>query len=303
MPVLDDLASVTASVADRAGPAVVGVGAGWSQGSGLVTAEGMVATNAHNLRDGAVTVTFLGGRAAEARVQGVDPDGDLAVLAVDTGGVVPLEWSNLALRPGAGVVALANPGGRGLRATLGQVSALGQAFRGPRGRRVTGSIEHTAPLPKGSSGGPIVDTEGRVLGLNVHRLGEGFYLAIPADDELRGRLEQLAAGSSPRPVHLGVALAPSRVARRLRAAVGLPEQDGLLVRAVEPEGAAARAGLRVGDLVVAAGGGPVTSVDHLHAALDGVAAGGALTLGVVRGTDPIDLVVTFGPPRGPASTS
>ena len=92
------------------------------------------------------------------------------------------------------VFALSNPGGRGLRVTFGFVSGIERTFRGPRGRRITGSLEHTAPLLPGSSGGPVLNAGGQLLGINTNRLGEGFYLAIPADEALRGRVDALARG-------------------------------------------------------------------------------------------------------------
>src|SRR5919204_423797 len=132
------------------------------------------------------------------------------------------------------------------------VVGLGRGFRGPRGRRVRDALEHTATLPRGSSGGPLVDVEGRLLGLNALRLEGGLILALPAGPALRERVQLLARGEAPSPHRLGVAVAPPRVARRLRRAVGLPERSGLLVRAVEQDGAAERAGIEAGGLLVAA---------------------------------------------------
>ena len=146
--------------------------------------------------------------------------------------------------------ALANPGGRGLRTTFGLVSATGRSFRGPRGRRIGGSIEHTAPLPRGSSGGPLVDAEGRLLGLNSIRVEGGLILALPADAAMRRRAEALAAGTGASGRGSGSRIAPPRAARRMRAAVGLPERDGLLVRGVVEDSPAGRAGLERGDLLV-----------------------------------------------------
>src|ERR687895_516431 len=91
-------------------------------------------------------------------------------------------------------VVVANPGGRGLRVTLGFVSSEGRSFRGPRGRRIGGAIEHTAPLPRGSSGGPLVDVEGRLLGLNALRLDGGLILAVPATAAVKERAARLARG-------------------------------------------------------------------------------------------------------------
>ena len=164
---------------------------------------------------------------------------------------------------GAAVFALANPGGRGLRVTFGLVSGIDRVFRGPRGRRITGSLEHTAPLLPGSSGGPILTASGELLGINTNRLGEGFYLAIPADQPLRDQARALARGESAAPPRLGIAIAPGHVARRLRRAVGLPEADGLLIRDVTEDSPAANAGLASGDLIVGAAGNPVRTADDL----------------------------------------
>jgi serine protease Do len=285
VPALKELEDAIKQAARRSGGAVVGIGRRWGAGSGVVVGEGKVATNAHNIHGDEVTVTFADGRTTPAEVAGIDTDGDLAVLSVDTAGTTAIEWADREPEVGSAVVALANPGGRGLRATLGFVSGTERAFRGPRGRRIAGGIEHTAPLPRGSSGGPIVDGAGSLLGVNTNRTGEGFYLAIPADTALRERIESLARGESVRPARLGVAIAPPFVARRLRRAVGLPERDGLLVQGVEEGGAADRAGLQRGDLITEAGGQATASADDLHAALDAAGTGGSLTLTVIRGTE------------------
>ena len=296
MAVLEEITTSIEGLVDRVGPAVVGLGRGWGRGSGVVTAPGRVLTNAHNLRGETVTVTFGDGRSETGTVTGVDLDGDVAVVSVDTGDVEPVEW--VAEGDGAGigtaVFALANPGGRGLRATFGFVSAAGRSFRGPRGRRIRGSIEHSAPLPRGSSGGPLVDAGGRLLGLNTVRMDGGLILAIPADASLRDRADALARGETSEPARLGVAIAPPRVARRLQRAVGLPERDGLLVRAVEEDSPAERAGIEKGDLIVGVGDTEVSRMDDLHQALDAVRGGGELDLTVVRGTDERKVAVSFG---------
>src|SRR4051794_38584567 len=288
MAVLEQLSDSVRGVADSVGPAVVGLGRGWGRGSGVVIAPNTVVTNAHNLRGDEATVVFADGRREAATVAGVDVDGDVAAITVDTGDVEPVEAGDpSALGIGSVVVALANPGGRGLRATLGMVSATGRSFRGPRGRRVRGSIEHTAPLPRGSSGGPLVDTEGRLVGLNSVRMDGGLILALPADEALLERVDALARGEAPSRPRLGVAIAPPHVARRLRRAVGLPERDGLLVRWVEDGSPADRAGIEKGDLVVAAGGEPVTRIHELEPLLTG----DEVVLTVVRGADERDVPV------------
>lgn len=292
---LAELQSSLQSVTSTVGPLVVGIGQRWGRGSGLVVAAGKVVTNAHNLRGEETTVTFSDGRSVSAMVEGVDADGDVAVLSVDTAGVPTLEWGSpddVAL--GSAVIALSNAGGRGLRATMGFVSSTARTFRGPRGRRITGSIEHTAPLVRGSSGGPIVNEAGRLLGINTNRLGEGFYLAIPADQSLRDRIDALGRGESPKRVRLGVGIAPPHIARRLRQAVGLPEAEGLLVRLVEEDGPAARAGLQEGDLIVSVAGRAVAGADELYEALDGLDTGSPVAVKLLRGADEKELQVTLG---------
>jgi serine protease Do len=271
MTVLEQLEGQIQKAAQQTGPAVVGLGRGWGVGSGVVIASGRVLTNAHNLRHGEVTVTFADGRRETGRVAGSDADLDLAVIEVDTGDAEAINWSDdnaESVEIGRSVVALANPGGRGLRVTPGFVSSTARSFRGPRGRRIRGAIEHTAPLPRGSSGGPLVDAAGRLLGINTVRVDGGLILAIAADAALRERIEALGRGEP-------------------------PKRDGVLVRAVEDDGAAARAGLQRGDLIVIAGGREIDTVEALYEALDGAGAAGQIELTVVRGTDEQTITVTF----------
>jgi serine protease Do len=296
MSLLDEVQTTIRQLAEGAGASVVGIGQRWGVGSGIVLGDGRVLTNAHNVRGDQVTVTFADGRTADGNVAGRDIDGDLAVIEVDTAGAAALPWaSGTGAELGVPVFALSNPGGRGLRVTFGFVSGVERSFRGPRGRRITGSLEHTAPLLPGSSGGPVLDAGGQLLGINTNRLGEGFYLAIPADESLRGRVDALARGeSAASPPRLGVALAPGHMARRLRRSVGLPETDGLLIRGVEEDSPAARAGLAQGDLITAAAGRPVREPDDLFDALQTAAQAGTIQLSVVRGTDERTIEVTFG---------
>ena len=295
MSLLDEVQTTIRQLADGAGQSVVGIGQRWGVGSGIVLGDGRVLTNAHNVRGDQVTVTFADERTAEGTVAGHDIDGDLAVIEVDTAGAAALPWASAGAELGQAVFALSNPGGRGLRVTFGFVSGIERTFRGPRGRRITGSLEHTAPLLPGSSGGPVLNADGQLLGINTNRLGEGFYLAIPADDALRGRVDALGRGESAAPPpRLGVALAPGHVARRLRRSVGLPEIDGVLIRGVEEDSPAARAELAQGDLIVTAAGLPVRDPDDLFDALQTAAAADSIQLTVVRGTDERTIEVRFG---------
>jgi S1-C subfamily serine protease len=283
MSVFEEIGSAVAAVADAVGTSVVAIGRD-GRGSGVVTADGQVLTNAHNLRGDEVTVTFADGRSTIGTVTGVDPDGDLAVVNVDTAGAKAIDWGgDDASKVGDAVFGVAATRGGGVRVTFGLVSSIERAFRGPGGRRIAGSVEHTAPLAPGSSGGALVDAAGRLVGLNTNRIGEGFYLALPADAALKARVVALGRGESARRPRLGVAIAPNHVARRLRRSVGLPERDGILVRGVEDGSAAAAAGVEVGDLIVSAGGREIRDADDLQDALAAIEP--PYDLGVVRGAE------------------
>ena len=292
MSLLAELQEAVAAVATAAAPSVVGIGSR-TRGSGVVIADGAVLTNAHNLRGSEVTVTFGDGRSTRGEVSGVDGDGDLAVISVDTAGASAVNWgSGEGLSIGTPVFGAAASVGGSVRVTFGLVSAVSRAFRGPGGRRIAGSVEHTAPMAPGSSGGALLDSKGALVGINTNRIGEGFYLALPADASLRGRVDALARGESPTRARLGVAIAPSHVARRLRRSVGLPERSGVLVRGVEGGSLADQAGVEAGDLIVSAGGKPIADGDDLFDAL------GTLTppfeLGLVRGSDERTVTVVPG---------
>jgi serine protease Do len=290
MSALDELQDAARAVASHLGSAIVSIGRD-GRGSGVVIADGQVVTCAHNLRDRTTQVTFADGRTAQASVVAADTDGDLAVLSVDTSGATPAEWAPAP--PSDGQVVFGVARGQGLRVTFGLVSGTERTFRGPRGQRVSGSVEHTAPLARGSTGGALADAAGRVAGINTLRLGDRFALAQPADEAFQARVARLGAGEAPSRRRLGVALAPPHVARRLRASVGLPERDGLLVRGVEDGSPAARAGIEAGDLLVTAGDRTLASADDLFEVLQSLGDAVTLTLGVVRGAEERTVEVRF----------
>ena len=287
--------STIRSLAEATAPSVVRVHGGRHRGGprtvGVVIGDDRVLTNAHGVpADGEVLVRFADGATATATVSGRDHDGDLAVLEVATEGRPALTWAEAAPDLGDAVVAVV-PTRDGVRVTQGTVSATGRRFRGPGGRPIDDGVEHTAPLARGSSGSPILDGEGRLLGLNTHRT-EPFYLAIPVGERLRDRAERLGRGEAPTRRRLGIAVAPPHVAAKLRGAVGLAPRSGVLVRGVEEDGPAAAAGIERGDLLVAAGDTALSSPDDLFAVL--ADAPETLTLTVVRGEAERDVTVTFG---------
>jgi serine protease Do len=292
MGMLDELGQAMATVAGKAGASVVRVGGGWRGGSGVVIGDGLILTNAHNVREDGAIVVFADGRRAEAALRGADIDGDLAVLAVDTAGAPAVAWSSASPSIGTPIFAVAAADG-GARVTFGFVSSVARAFRGPRGRRISGSLEHTAALAPGSSGSALVDADGALVGLNTNRLGGGFYLALPADESLKSRVAALGRGEDAERPRLGIGIAPSWVARRMRRAVGLPDRDGVLVREVEDGSPAAAAGILEGDLLIEAAGRPIREPDDVYDALGTVQPGAGLSLRIVRGADERTVEVNF----------
>jgi serine protease Do len=280
--------TVIEDIAGTAGPAVVGLR---RRGSGVFVAPGIVVTLARNVRDEDVALVTADGATHAAQVAGVDASVDLAVLRTDAEAPAIAAWSGAPEPPplGAKVYALADPGGTGLRVTGGTVASVPRGVRGPSGRLIPGAVEHTAPLPRGSGGGPLVDRSGAIVGLNALRRDGGLLLAWPAT-VLRERAAALAAGTPTAPRRLGIALLGARQTRRMRAAVGLPDVGGLLVSGVVEGGPAARAGVSRGDLVVGAGGSAVAGLDDLHAAVDD-AGGGPLALELLRGTEHVTVEV------------
>ena len=167
-------------------------------------------------------------------VAGVDWDGDLAVVEVDTAGAPAIAWSAGGATIGSAVFAAAATPSGGARVSFGFVSSVERAFRGPGGRRISGSLEHTAPLAPGSSGSALLDADGALVGLNTNRVGEGFYLALPADAVAEGAGRR----AGPRRVDASDRAWASRLRRRTSRGAcggrsGCPERDGVLVRGVE----------------------------------------------------------------------
>jgi S1-C subfamily serine protease len=293
MSVLDDLSGLVRDAVTSVGPSVVSIGRD-GRGTGFVVTPGRVVTNAHNLRDRTTSVRFADGRTVQGSVAGSDIDGDLVVLDVDTADVPALSWSDKSVGEGDVVVAV-TAGRQRLRATWGQVTGADRGFRGPRGRRIAGAIEHTAPAAAGSSGAPVLDRDGKVVAINTHRIDHGFYLARVADAELRDRIAAMGEGRRYERAKLGVALAPPQVAAKLRRAVGLPERDGLLVRGVVADSPAAAAGIKEGDLLVRAGDHDLATADDLFALLADVAPGSELSIALVRGSDELTVTAAWPP--------
>jgi len=284
----DDCMLQLTSISEEVGRSVVRLGRGARRGSGVVVAGDRVVVLSRSLAThSGLEVALPGGVVEAAAVVGADRVAGVSLLEVATGDSPPIRWAEETASQGDVVYALGDPG-TGLRVTDGRVSAAPVHLRGPGGALLEG-IEHTAPLPRGCGGGPLVDAGGAVLGLNALRTDPGFLFAT-ATAAVRPAVERILAGS-PEPERLGVAVAPAGVARRLRRAVGLPDHEGLLVREVIPESIAERAGLAVGDLIVRLGEATVGSIDELFAALARV--DGPVAVAVVRGAEELELQAAF----------
>jgi S1-C subfamily serine protease len=233
-------------------------------GSGFIyDAEGHIITNYHVVADAdSVSVALAAGGVYNATIVGVDPSSDLAVLRIETEDLpapIPLGDSDQ-LRVGQFVVAIGNPFGLERTLTVGVISALSRVIESPDGRFIGEAIQTDAAINPGNSGGPLLDLEGRVIGVNAQivspsRASAGIGFAVPANTVRRVVPQLIARGRYPHP-WLGVSVLPfdSQGARILReAGMDVPVDEGLLVAEVVPGGPVAEAGIRAGDRVVLIG--------------------------------------------------
>ncbi len=280
-------------------------GPGLQQGSGsgfVFTPDGLILTNSHVVHDAAEIEAVLPGLppdgVMEARYRadlvGDDPDTDLAVVRVAAPGLVPATLGDSrALRVGQLVVAIGNPLGFQTTVTAGVVSALGRSLRSQSGRLIDQIIQTDAPLNPGNSGGPLVDSRARVVGVNTATIlgAQGLCFAIPIHtaEFVAGRLIK---DGRIRRGYLGIGGHDVALPRRLARVHELPLPRGMLVLTVEPGSPAARAGLRPRDVIAGFAGQPVGGVDDLHRLLTGEVIGIDSRLLVFRDFEKVDLTVT-----------
>lgn len=309
---LDAYSNAVISVVDRAGPAVVSLEVsqrsgtspfgGSGAGSGfIVTPDGYILTNSHvvsNMRK--IKVRTSAGEVTDARVVGDDPATDLALIRADAsalaGGAAGVPYLPIdgALAPKVGqlAVAIGNPLGFESTVSTGVVSALGRSLRGRGNRLIDGVIQHTAPLNPGNSGGPLLDTRGRVIGVNTAIIARsqnlGFAIAVELAAWVLGELLQ---HGRVRRAWLGIGAARRPLDRRLAYHHGLGAA-AVEVQSVEPNSPAAKTGLADGDLLVRFADRSIESVDDLHKALRAHEAGKVARLGIIRRGTRIDLEIT-----------
>lgn len=310
---LDAYSQAVIGVAERVSPAVVNIAVVSDQtirvggrrastevrgaGSGVIIApDGYVLTNCHVIHGAkTIDVTLSDGRTLCAELVGEDPATDLAVIRVPGVGLPTARLGDSsALRVGQLVIAIGNPYGFQCTVTAGVVSATGRTLRSQAGRLIENVIQTDAALNPGNSGGPLVDSRGRVVGVNtaIIQHAQGICFAIPVNTAhwVAGML--IKEGRVTR-AYLGITGQQRQIHPRLVRTYRLKNEVGVMVEGVSVDSPASRADIRVGDLVVAFAGEAVSSVDCLHRLLSKATIGDKVAVSVIRGTDLLDLTVVL----------
>lgn len=264
-------------------------------GSGFVfTPDGLILTNSHVVHDAArIAVTLSDGRHMPAALIGEDPASDLAVIRVDEPGLVSAELGDSQkLRVGQIAIAIGAPYGFQSSVTAGVVSALGRSLRSYSGRLIDDVIQTDAALNPGNSGGPLVDSAGRVVGVNTATIlpAQGICFAIGINTA-KFVASRLLRDGRIRRSYVGISGQTVPIHRRVVRFYDLAMETGALVLAIEENSPAKRAGLQSGDIVIALEGQPVAGVDDLHRLLTEVRVGVSCALTVLRWTEKLELKV------------
>ena len=292
MDTLLSLSNDLAGAVERTAPAIVTVHARRRLPStGIHWRPGVIVTADHTVRaEEDITVTTPDGRALPAVLAGRDPGTDLAVLTVkDAGSATAALGDDAALKVGHLVLAL----GYGPRVSWGVIGALGPRWRSWRGGEIERLVRLDLTLYPGFSGGPLVDAAGRVVGLNTSGLARDARLTVPATTVTRVADELLRTGHISRG-YLGLGMQPVPLPEPLRRQLGLTRETGLIVVTVEPDGPAARAGVLLGDVLVALDGAPVSDLDDVQARLGSDRIGVAVPAVLVRAGGRTELSITVG---------
>jgi S1-C subfamily serine protease len=302
---LDAYSSAVVAASERVGPAVVHVevvqaGANGGEarrgsGSGFVfTPDGFILTNSHVVHGARrIRVSFADGTSRDADLIGDDPDTDVAVIRV-AGHQLPTATlgSSRGLHVGQLAIAIGNPYGFQHTVTAGVVSALGRSLRSTTGRLIDDVIQTDAALNPGNSGGPLVNSRGEVIGVNtaIIPFAQGICFAT-AIDTAKWVVEQLLRFGRVRRGYIGVAGATIALSRRAQRFHGLGAGAGVRVESLEPGGAAERAGIEPGDVIIGYDGEQVSGVDELHRLLSAERIGKETRVTLLRRTQKIELPI------------
>jgi S1-C subfamily serine protease len=288
---LDAYSQAVINVVRQVGPAVISVAGRPSDrqqgmGSGFViTPDGFALTNSHVAHGRhKLRATTEDGDSLDAELIGDDPATDLALIRLAARDLPSAELGDSdALQVGQLVIAMGNPFGFRSTVSTGVVSAVGRAMRSQEGRLIESIVQHTAPLNPGNSGGPLVDSRGRVVGINtaIIAMAQGLGFAVPATTA-RWVVGELMTHGRVKRLALGITAAVVALPRRLVRDLDLLTDQAVEVVEARAGGAAAAAGLGPGDLIVAAAGRIVSSTDDLHRVLAALPASSQVTIQVVR---------------------
>src|SRR5215218_6761239 len=290
----DAYSEAVASVVEAVGPAVVRVdrserdrpGRGGTGSGVVISPDGLVLTNAHVVNGArAIRLTDTEGRTTEARLLGIDPDTDLALLRADAARSLPAAklGNSKQLRRGQLAIAIGNPLGFESTVTAGVISALGRSLRAATGRMIEDVIQTDAALNPGNSGGPLVSSRGEVIGINTAVImgAQGICFAV-ASNTAQFVLSEIIRHGRVRRAYIGVGAQTTAVPRRIARAHEIDNAFGAMVTGCEPDGPADVAGLMSLDIVVRLDGEPVTGVDDLIRRLNAERIGRAVKVDVLR---------------------
>jgi S1-C subfamily serine protease len=289
---LQSFSNAVAELADAVSPSVVNIGTGRRSGTGVVWSDGLIVTASHVI-GGAEdpTVVLSDGRELKSKVVGRDNYTDVALLRVEEDGLKPIQTgSSGETRVGQFVLAMANAFGSKPAATWGIVTSRSRSMRGWWGITIEDAVVTDAKLNPGYSGGPLVDASGRMLGMNVaYFAGRGVAVSI---DSLKDIVGKLSKDGRIKKGFLGVVVEPVELPDEVTTSQGVGQEEGLLVRAVEPGSPARNAGVTLGDVILRLGDAKATDEYQLHRALSGEVVGRTTSLWILRGEKLTELKIT-----------
>lgn len=305
MDLLDAYSKAVVNVVDKIGPAVVSINVGWriqkegmeqgGAGSGVIfTPDGYILTNSHVVHNAArFSVVLNNNQTYEGALIGDDPATDLAVIRIHQN---PLPYAAIGdsstLKVGQLAIAIGNPLGFQSTVSTGVISATGRHLRSQQGRLMDNIIQHTAPLNPGNSGGPLVDSRGDMIGINVAIIyqAQGLSFSIPANTA-KWVVSQILQHGRVKRGYLGIAGRVTPLRKHINRFYNLANESAVYIELVEQRGPAARAGLKEGDLIVAAAEQTINTIDDLHQFLAQWPLEQVLTLTVIRDDERLKLDV------------